>query len=189
MIGMPRAARTSSPKRLSILWILCLLVVGGATILTLTIFDKSSRRASDLIIERLKPSAYPESVGGANATSDTFLWGLNLPGGAESLRTSLLEIPPDEGVAFVGRTSDASYNLIALMVSYVSWRRPILRIECLPDGRETPRYAPPPGTKIGGILFMGSAPANRAIIWTRAIGPQLTLARIDPTQEWTSYCP
>jgi hypothetical protein len=171
------------------LWILCLLVIGGATILTLTIYDGMTKRAIHLLLERLTPSAYPESVSGPNATSDTFLWGLQLPRGAETLRASLQEIPPDEGIAFVGRTSDASHNLIALMVAYVSWRRPILRIDCLPDGRETRWYAPQPGTKIGGILLMGSAPANPAIIWTRAVGPQLTLARIDPTQEWTSYCP
>jgi hypothetical protein len=122
------------------------------------------------------------SAGGAYATSDCYLAALHIPRPSEAVLAAVADLPPDEGILFIGPADAPSFDLTVLVVSYLSWPRQIFSLKC------GERQLPPPGGTVRHVMFYMTGPPGRMAAGQKRIGPNLSLVTAAEVAPWTSYC-
>jgi hypothetical protein len=128
----------------------------------------------------------------AEATTDGYLRGMlrsrdpaaaSIVRPAESARRAIASLPADGAILFVGPRDEQTFQLMSLVVSYLSWPRQVYALGC---GDQIDQSMTASGG-IAGVIFYLSPPPE-ALPRPQTILPQLTLVPVSEMAPWSSYC-
>lgn len=129
----------------------------------------------------------PPALGGDHATTDAALAQLAIVEPSVTIRAVLAELPPEQGIFFIGPADQPSLTLIYFNISTLSFPNKLGLIQCDPGGGDADITISPPAHTIGA-----------ALVWTpdtphaagpgRAVGPYVHLVTGTGDTEWTAFC-
>lgn len=137
----------------------------------------------------LFPTLGARTKGGAYASSDRFIAGLQINQPSETVRAALAELAPDESAVLIAPANDATFTQTYLTFSYLSWPRQLAVLGCGDAGQPPQQlFQPRAGVRVTRAFFYLQAPPRRLLQDSRALGPNLKITRVVEGDDWTTYC-
>lgn len=164
-----------------------LLLTGSIALSGCSSLSRFNTRMAGLVA----PNQLARTAGGNFATTDSYLFALEVPKPSEQVLAAVKQLPEDDALIFIGPDSEPQTELVYRTIAYLSWPRQIGALHCGVAGEPpTLLFKPRKDKPIRWLIFYRrQVPADVSTLpGSIELGSHLKLIPVPETKEWTFYC-